>query len=1702
MPGKRNRYAQQELPGFLIDQHASNAVAPDPMAIDEFDTHDGDPDFPGCPPTPPYTEQPMKRICKDPPVPQSVTENYWQHVDERESRRRHKKMDRLMAEYTSDDGALMWNLVHAKCKPVIGRGAVEAKLMVIGDKPFADEVNGGQAFSGASSRALTDRLAQRGLTEMHCWFTNVLKIRPEGTRRPTYEEVEDSLGLLRKEIRIVQPSVILCLGDIAAAVALNGFRTCEAMLGDAELVSYDQDAHHKFSAKPVRLLKDHGKHSSAVRFHESRLVCRIYLMTDILTFFNMPNFSKQKVEWLDELGIVADLTALPRIPWISATDLLSEHFKSKGIATFQDAADQYGATYSSPNDTFIERSALHDVPLPADYLAEHVEAKKGFYVCVHTAKFIESQNEYRFFCRTYEGYSFALHVTEPRFEFWLSHASFNPYVDENGRVDFRLADIEAITSNFRWWMITHFEGSWRYEGMSDEALWDAFGITLEYSWQRSAFFYQPVRTRFLHITFRRYDILRTLKDCCRVTFPYCEFYETKIGPVEQLFYTQNIYSYGWIRMNPARVFEVERETICDLEYGCAAKHLHGRNPNTGQAKKEFDRKHSLIRFANLDGEMLNQGSGAMPVPESDPIVRLCVYVSDTNSPTRNILFEQLRHRTKPQQVYDTGRTNYREAVAFVVGPHQPLAPDPFDPKFLPYAPLLPEEVPEPYLEKPTVPFLRGIYVWRQFLTEFDKWLGFVGEHRAWCILHSEKLRKLLLLSHGENELKNTKPVDPDVYKVWRKRMKAIFATWHTRLPDCEIENPMHQPPRNLDDPKEIGSVQANWHEMHPIKRAFFFVTEEDMLAAFVEYRRQADIDIFSGHNVSSFDLKYIIQRIQVLNLRWDHYWEDRGNLPLSLGRGLFDQRNRRTSMSSDSIATKKLDTRANGMRIFTVIDIPGTDIFDTLHYAQKDIQDLDGYTLSQVANAFHHTQVALKAVGDTKHDVPFSAIPSLFANLPKKLTDYCMQDTELCERILNALNTMNYVVSTCRLIGCMTIGQFYTTGVQVKILNLLMRRLKLSGLSKIFPDYNPFSEENETPVDYDDADEEEEEEAELEDEDANENGKTNVTRGNVGYKGASVLDVKRGFYRVPIPTLDFSSLYPSIMDAENLSHNTMGFLDWFVSLGIPRERLYTSGELHTNPFKKGAREPMYFLQRQKLTEEQARALPALDDLPAGLEQCIKNPEDGTYTPKIEFGDLVMTGRELADARAMIKREMSQYTTSHPRYKVLDPQQQSVKVLRNSQYGFTGVSSGRGACKPLGSTVTHRGRQMINKVKDDMEKFFDATVVGGDTDSVFVLFKGVKTVADILKPISRLKNAEDPNSGMVTLPFIYHCVNHVNARVKYPNKIVFEKTNECTAIYEKKKQDGTVCMPTRDPVTGEEVFEDGGKAQLYNKGTEGKRRSTAPYAKQILEKFCEIMFSDPRADLEQLKRQAENYVREKIIAIRNGNYDYSQLILSRYYARKDSDYADQNAPVLVINRKKRARGEEAHAPGSRIPMVVVEGARNAKFWQKVEVPDYALEHRIPLDIEYYINKHLVKPLMRKIAVIDPSMAQRMFPPITKKTITLRHDDPLTRYVTVHKKCLVCEEVCAQGRICEACVRERTLDENLDIIARAESEATEKLEEAKKVCYACMAMDEPGEIVCANVHCSQYPIRKDLEYGLKKKLAEGDALRTEWGIANDW
>lgn len=106
-------------------------------------------------------------------------------------------------------------------KLVFGVGSQNARVMVIGEGPGADEDLQGEPFVGRAGKLLTDILKAINFSREEIYIANIVKCRPPGNRTPSSDEMETCIPFLKKQIDLIKPSLILCLGLTASLGLLN-----------------------------------------------------------------------------------------------------------------------------------------------------------------------------------------------------------------------------------------------------------------------------------------------------------------------------------------------------------------------------------------------------------------------------------------------------------------------------------------------------------------------------------------------------------------------------------------------------------------------------------------------------------------------------------------------------------------------------------------------------------------------------------------------------------------------------------------------------------------------------------------------------------------------------------------------------------------------------------------------------------------------------------------------------------------------------------------------------------------------------------------------------------------------------------------------------------------------------------------------------------------------------------------------------------------------------------------------------------------------------------------------------------------------------------------------------------------------------------------------------------------------------------------
>ena len=113
-------------------------------------------------------------------------------------------------------GCTQCSLHTTRTQTVFGVGNRQAEWMVIGEAPGADEDRQGEPFVGRAGQLLNSMLQAMGFPREQVFIANVLKCRPPGNRDPKPEEAACCAPYLARQIELVNPRVILCVGRIAA----------------------------------------------------------------------------------------------------------------------------------------------------------------------------------------------------------------------------------------------------------------------------------------------------------------------------------------------------------------------------------------------------------------------------------------------------------------------------------------------------------------------------------------------------------------------------------------------------------------------------------------------------------------------------------------------------------------------------------------------------------------------------------------------------------------------------------------------------------------------------------------------------------------------------------------------------------------------------------------------------------------------------------------------------------------------------------------------------------------------------------------------------------------------------------------------------------------------------------------------------------------------------------------------------------------------------------------------------------------------------------------------------------------------------------------------------------------------------------------------------------------------------------------------
>jgi len=156
-------------------------------------------------------------------------------MDEKERKAELDRFDRLTASEIRDKvlSCTLCRLSKTRTNAVPGEGSYDAEIMFIGEGPGASEDEQGIPFCGASGKFLDSMLESIDLDRSKVFITNTVKCRPPENRDPEDDEKKICRPYLERQIELIKPKIIVCLGRHATASMLPGQPSISTIHGHA-----------------------------------------------------------------------------------------------------------------------------------------------------------------------------------------------------------------------------------------------------------------------------------------------------------------------------------------------------------------------------------------------------------------------------------------------------------------------------------------------------------------------------------------------------------------------------------------------------------------------------------------------------------------------------------------------------------------------------------------------------------------------------------------------------------------------------------------------------------------------------------------------------------------------------------------------------------------------------------------------------------------------------------------------------------------------------------------------------------------------------------------------------------------------------------------------------------------------------------------------------------------------------------------------------------------------------------------------------------------------------------------------------------------------------------------------------------------------------------------------------------------------------
>jgi DNA polymerase elongation subunit (family B) len=459
-----------------------------------------------------------------------------------------------------------------------------------------------------------------------------------------------------------------------------------------------------------------------------------------------------------------------------------------------------------------------------------------------------------------------------------------------------------------------------------------------------------------------------------------------------------------------------------------------------------------------------------------------------------------------------------------------------------------------------------------------------------------------------------------------------------------------------------------------------------------------------------------------------------------------------------------------------------------------------------------------------------------------------------------------------------------------------------------------------------------------------------------GYEGAIVLPPKRGLYLDnPVACNDYSSLYPSSMISENLSHDSKV---WTKEYDLDGNMIRETGEkdpktrqhIYDNLPEYGYVDVEYDTYRWK-----PNARGKMEKHLSGKKVCrFAQFKDGTKAILPSILEELLAARK--STRKLAEQQSDPFMAN-----VLDKRQLAYKVTANSLYGQCGAKTSTFYEVDVAASTTATGRKLLTYAKRMVEEVYGNTdcqtskygivhtraeYVYGDTDSVFYTFNLSNKDGTPIRGKQALE---------ITIELARQVGDMASAFLKAPHGWVYEKTLMPFGLLQKKRYFGI--LYETDP----------NKGKPKSMGIVLRRRDNAPIVKDVYGGLIDILTK--QQDLEA----AVQFVRESLQSLVDERVPMDKLIITKSLRSTYKNPQQIAHKVLADRMGKRDPGNKPSS-GDRIPFVYIHNAdKKALQGERIETPDYIRAKRLKPNYSFYITNQIMKPVAQLFGLVLEQMA---------------------------------------------------------------------------------------------------------------------------------